>query len=278
MAGPPDFDSGAFVAEGQQRIDNQKKALLDVIAQQGQAGAATYAQGQAQINTYGDTARQSAMANQAGSAISDPGYAGAEEGRRQSMLNMYRADMTAGSTSFASDMARQAAAGGQYMSEASASLPSVAAGVQRDIEGIKGKIEEERQRRAHEAQMRAMALEAQRMEMARAEKGDANGDLERRILEQRVAAGDRELAAPPEGDPDAEIKFANSMKWKIDQEVDRLDEHWKQVYDNLYRGRDPLFGIKGKVITDTDKLHHLQDLVRDDHSNKAVLAQYGVSS
>lgn len=255
MAGPPDFDSGAFVAEGQQRIDNQKKALLDVIAQQGQAGAATYAQGQAQINTYGDNARQTAMANQAGSAISDPGYAGAEEGRRQSMLNMYRADMTAGSTSFASDMARQAAAGGQYMSEASASLPSVAAGVQRDIEGIKGKIEEERQRRAHEAQMREMAMQAQREEMQFARE---------KMAADRAAAEKGEDEDPRVG-WERERQESRQMKTEIDQYVDGFSAADKSLYDAIFRGLP--------VPVPHDK-QHLRELAAKDKANKARLARF----
>lgn len=286
MAGtPPGFNASQFVAEGQQRTDAQRAALLNVIAEQGAVGAQAYAQGQAQINNVGNASRQQAMANQQGSAITDPGYAGAEDARRQSMLDLYRADMSAGDASLRGDMSRMSASNAQYMGEVSASLPHVAAGVQRDISALQSKVEEERKRREHEAQMRAMALEAQRMEIAAAKSRAQGGDdplldLKRDSMSLENEAARRALTA---GNPDERLANTRTERLRINREVDKLGPRAKAAYHHMYGGKSAWNTQKMGVINvggqklDMRGLNYglLEDILRRDYANRDAAAQFG---
>ncbi len=262
-----DFDNKGFVDEGQARAQEQQKALLSIIAQQGAAGAQAYAGGQGQVNAQRDATAQAYQGSMAGSAAaSDPSFAAGEGAKMQAIQGLYSQDIAAGQASLGADMQRQSGAASQYMNEVSQAMPVHAADVQRQAQALQAKADHDREMRQMEMEMQRMALEKARIGASGSD--NPNADLIRRKMEQDVEAGDKELQA---GDPDAELQQAKQTKYAIDQEVETFRPANKEIYDALYHGRD--YDHKKWNLT-PEWEQHLRELVARDKANKAVLSKY----
>ena len=285
----PGFDPNAFVQQGQERVAAQQQALMQVIAQQGAAGAQAYAQAAEQVGGIARGTQAQMAGNMKGSAIEDPAYAQAQNARMTAIHDLYQGDLATGRASFEADMARQQSSNAQYMGEVSAALPVMAGDIQREAQALTETARRIKERQAHEAQMRQMELQIQREQLAGAREARAGRGRDNRTPEEiemdrlRLEGMRRELAAPTP-DERARLKAEAAKAFAdIDREHNRLGHRAKVAYTAMKeRGMSPeqlmrdgfvIFDGKRVKVGDLD-YRYLGDLLRRADEARFRLAQF----
>lgn len=202
----PGFDAGKFTQEGQDRAESQKRALMGVIAEHGQAGAQAYADSQAQVAAQGQQAQAGAANRMTGSAVEgNSSFANENNSRMAAITNLYTQDLNHGKEALGNDMARMSASNSNYQDQIGQAMPMVAQNIAGQFQAAQQRIAEEDAKREKERQMQELALEAARVSLegdkVRAAAAGANGgdnrtdaqkkhdDLVNQGLEQEIANG-----------------------------------------------------------------------------------------
>lgn len=202
----PQFDPGQFAQEGQDRSQAQKQALMQVIAEHGQAGAQAYADSQAQVAAQGQQALQGASSRVKGSAVEGNGeFASGENSRMAAITNLYTQDAQHGQQALASDMGRMSASNGIYEDQIGKAMPLVAENIAGQFQAGQQRIDAENAKREQERQLQELAVQAAQAQLegekVRAAAAGANGadnrtpdqrkhdDLVNQGLEQQIAQG-----------------------------------------------------------------------------------------
>lgn len=198
---------GAF-GSAQATTDAQRQALLAAVAESGAAGAQQYAQAQAQQGTAQEQAVRNAlqMAQQSPLSVITGGYNVVTDPVNADFARM-GADLDAGRQAFSQDIARQTAAGQQYMGQLSQAIPLVEARTRAQAQQIAEQARQEAADRAMRMAMGQMEMQSarerqqfdresmawERQQQLIANKTGGRDPLETALMQQQLDMGNQQL-------------------------------------------------------------------------------------
>lgn len=184
-------------AGAQQRTEEQKKALLQAIAEGGSAGSQLMQQ---QLQAQ-EANRQQAIASQAQPGFNTAGGAGFAQQISGIINQPFDLAAQMASTAqevFNQDIARQQAAAGQFLTQVQQALPLEESRARSVVEQLVRQQQQEDAARAQQLALGQLELQAQREQIAAAREARAGGGrdpLEQRALELDIARAQMELGA-----------------------------------------------------------------------------------
>lgn len=170
-----------------QRTDDQKRALLDAVAQAGTAGSNAYQNAQQQTQGLRQQAVGAAL-NAAGTSplASIPGGTNAVTAPIEQNFAMRQADLAQGQATFGQDIARQQAAGEQYFGQLQGAIPIVEQRTKQAIEKILADERMQQEQNAIQLEMSRNNLAASREARAQAANGGSIRDQIAAAQEERA--------------------------------------------------------------------------------------------